>query len=133
MERVSVASRLQTQSGQNAVEMVPKIQARASPQDHERGGSSEPCLIPYNAKNEEIVETKSEDKPKNEYAEPFGSLWTLQRMRENNCRSLGIFRIWVHPKKQHEATWEELQRIIGLKDKQALAELEEYARPKQFI
>lgn len=113
--------------------MVPKIQARASPQDHERGGSSEPCLIPYNAKNEEIVETKSEDKPKNEYAEPFGSLWTLQRMRENNCRSLGIFRIWVHPKKQHEATWEELQRIIGLKDKQALAELEEYARPKQFI
>ena len=106
-----------------------------------RGGTEVPIKKPTSEANsvELVVERQEGEKDfspavPSEKPKPFSALWVLSRLKNLAAEAgIGILRTWVHKHKQAEATSEKIKELLQMTTFEALDELEDLHRGKQFI
>ena len=78
-------------------------------------------------------ETPSNTRP--EHVCVWTAQWVLKRLKEEKKESmaLAVLKTWVHPKRQIEASYETIHRLVELPHTQAVKILEEFSLPKRYI
>lgn len=68
------------------------------------------------------------------YLAPGTARWTLRCLREDKPEgAIAALRIWTHPQRRDEATYEAMNEIVNMEDELACQALLELATPMQFI
>ena len=59
----------------------------------------------------------------------------MKRLKEEKKEeaSIALLRCWVHPKRQVEASYQNIHKLVSLSEEEAIGILDEYTRPKRYI